>query len=346
MSTDYPGAIDTLTNPTTSNTLNNPSHSAQHANANDAIEAIETKVGTGASTATSGTVLRGTGAGTSEWAQVNPSTDLATLTSATLRGLLTDETGTGVAVFGTAPTISNPTITGGGSWAGSPTITTPLVSGGVLEATTFMDTEPTDRDITLPSSHDFLIMEVLEIGATRTFEVPATSSLEILTTSHVIVHAHTSDSVGGLIPSEALNATIGCRAYRSSALTLANTGALKIILDAENFDYGSNYSTTTGTFTAPMTGLYFAVWTSQVSNVDAAGNQYIGYIYKNGAEYARAKGYAGLANNDPSFTVATLVDLTVNDTIEFYASHDSATSPETVSNSSSSTFMSLDFRGA
>lgn len=46
MSTAYPGAIDTLTNPTGTDTLNSPSHSAQHANANDAIEAIETELGT------------------------------------------------------------------------------------------------------------------------------------------------------------------------------------------------------------------------------------------------------------------------------------------------------------
>lgn len=87
------------------------------------IIALATKLGTGSSTASSGTVLRGNGSGTSAWGQVDASTDLTTMTSATLRGLLTDETGTGAAVFGTAPA-----LVGGGSWAGSPTFSTPTVA--------------------------------------------------------------------------------------------------------------------------------------------------------------------------------------------------------------------------
>ena len=46
MATNYPGAIDSLTNPSSGDALTSPSHSAQHANANDAIEAIETELGT------------------------------------------------------------------------------------------------------------------------------------------------------------------------------------------------------------------------------------------------------------------------------------------------------------
>lgn len=45
MSTVFPAAKDTLSNPSATDPQNAPSHSSQHANANDAIEAIETKVG-------------------------------------------------------------------------------------------------------------------------------------------------------------------------------------------------------------------------------------------------------------------------------------------------------------
>lgn len=45
MATNYPSSIDTPTNPIAGNTLNSPSHSAQHAFENDAIVALETKVG-------------------------------------------------------------------------------------------------------------------------------------------------------------------------------------------------------------------------------------------------------------------------------------------------------------
>lgn len=46
MGTLYPGALDALTNPASSDTLDSPSHSDQHINANDAIEAIQAELGT------------------------------------------------------------------------------------------------------------------------------------------------------------------------------------------------------------------------------------------------------------------------------------------------------------
>lgn len=45
MSTSYPAALDSLTNPSSTDSLALPSHASQHANANDAIEAIETALG-------------------------------------------------------------------------------------------------------------------------------------------------------------------------------------------------------------------------------------------------------------------------------------------------------------
>lgn len=45
MATNFPTSLDALTNPSGSNTLNSPSHASQHGNANDAIEAMQTKIG-------------------------------------------------------------------------------------------------------------------------------------------------------------------------------------------------------------------------------------------------------------------------------------------------------------
>ena len=45
MAINYPESLDTLSNPNSTDKLSNPSHSEQHANANDAIEALQTKVG-------------------------------------------------------------------------------------------------------------------------------------------------------------------------------------------------------------------------------------------------------------------------------------------------------------
>lgn len=45
LATNFPNSLDTLANPNSTDSLSNPSHSQQHINANDAIEALQTKVG-------------------------------------------------------------------------------------------------------------------------------------------------------------------------------------------------------------------------------------------------------------------------------------------------------------
>lgn len=53
MATNFPTTLDTLTNPTATDKVNSPSHADQHANANDAIEALQVKVGIDSSAVTS-----------------------------------------------------------------------------------------------------------------------------------------------------------------------------------------------------------------------------------------------------------------------------------------------------
>lgn len=70
---NYPVSLDTITNPTSGNTLDNPSHSLQHSDANDILEALETKVGIGASpagSATSGHALVASTGGTTSWTTI------------------------------------------------------------------------------------------------------------------------------------------------------------------------------------------------------------------------------------------------------------------------------------
>lgn len=50
MATNYPTSIDSFTNPTSGDTLDSPSHAAQHANINDAMVAVQTKLGVGSGT--------------------------------------------------------------------------------------------------------------------------------------------------------------------------------------------------------------------------------------------------------------------------------------------------------
>lgn len=46
MATNYPGSIDSITRPLTSNPMNSPSHTQVHDDVADAVEAIETELGT------------------------------------------------------------------------------------------------------------------------------------------------------------------------------------------------------------------------------------------------------------------------------------------------------------
>lgn len=111
MSTNFPTSLDTFSNPGAGSSITSPSHATQHSDANDAIEAVEAKLGTGASTPASSKFLVGTGAGASAWTKDVPTgtvvgtSDVQTLTNKTL----------------TSPTINTATIV-------NPTITTDSIS--------------------------------------------------------------------------------------------------------------------------------------------------------------------------------------------------------------------------
>ena len=52
MATGFPTSLDALTNPLSTDVLTSPSHADQHANANDAVEALQVKVGVDGSAVT------------------------------------------------------------------------------------------------------------------------------------------------------------------------------------------------------------------------------------------------------------------------------------------------------
>lgn len=63
----YPTSLDSLTNPSGTDSVATVSHSAQHSNANDAIEALQAKLGISASTAITNSIFAGNGSGSSIW---------------------------------------------------------------------------------------------------------------------------------------------------------------------------------------------------------------------------------------------------------------------------------------
>lgn len=52
MATNFPTSLDSLINPVSTDKLNSPPHATQHTNANDAIEALQAKVGVNSSAVT------------------------------------------------------------------------------------------------------------------------------------------------------------------------------------------------------------------------------------------------------------------------------------------------------
>lgn len=72
MPINFPASLDSFPNPTAGSYEDEVGleHHIQHANANDAAEANQAKLGIGASTPAANTVLRGTGTGSSGWGQV------------------------------------------------------------------------------------------------------------------------------------------------------------------------------------------------------------------------------------------------------------------------------------
>lgn len=136
MATNYPSTVDdgtTLPNPTGTSYQNSPDHAGLHSNAQDAVKALEAKLGTTASTPTLGQLLVGIGLGTSTWSKASPTgvivgtTDTQTLTSKTL----TNPTVNG-------GTLSNVTVTSdsisGFTTAGSGTVYGLGVISGVISS--------------------------------------------------------------------------------------------------------------------------------------------------------------------------------------------------------------------
>lgn len=126
--TNFPGALDSLTNPSGTSLVTSPDHAAQHANVNDAMEAVEAKLGVGASTPTLNRILKGAGNGTSTWGTTldNFTFGTPTITGGTINNAVM---GTPTVTGGTfnTPTIGTPTITGG---LNNMTIGTPAITGG------------------------------------------------------------------------------------------------------------------------------------------------------------------------------------------------------------------------
>lgn len=182
MATNFPGSLDdntNLPNPGTGSFTNNPSHAGQHDNENDAIKAIEAKIGIGASTPTSGKVFRGTSAGVSSWGALVLTTDVTGLLPVANGGTgVGASTGTVAVVLSTSPTIITALMTGSnGKTAldfadGASSVNNLRATASATTVAPSLSTVGTDTNIPLnlaPKGNELVQMSGVSIDPTNSF---------------------------------------------------------------------------------------------------------------------------------------------------------------------------------
>lgn len=112
MPTDYPGNVDGVKLPNPGALSSTLGHASLHYNVNDALIALQNKLGTGATTPAPNTVLRGTSNGVTGYGPVNLGTDVTgSLPVASLTGVLPPANGgTGLTTITALALLILPTI--------------------------------------------------------------------------------------------------------------------------------------------------------------------------------------------------------------------------------------------
>lgn len=240
MATRFPSAgIDdssTLPNPNTTDKTNSPSLAGQQGNQNDAIKAIETKLGTGTSTPVANTFLLGTGTGTSAWSAV---------TSAQLISAVSDETGTGSLVFNSTPTLITPKV----DTINESTLNNGVTVGGVNIRSGALTTS--NSVVTTNITNASVTANKLATGASSA----TVNTSETTTSGSYVSLATATDSVTVIIGANGLAlVTIGC--WMSCSLASGN---------AVRMSFAASGANTIGAGTAPY-NIVYQTWTTNAFN--------------------------------------------------------------------------------
>jgi len=115
------------------------------------------------------------------------------------------------------------------------------------------------------------------------------------------------------VSSEKLDLTIGARAYRNAAVSYS--AEADIVFDVENWDLGSDFSTSTGRFTAPVTGYYDVTCQVRITDLGDTNTANL-RLYGNSVQVSLATVVGASAGGDPSLSATDTIYLTATQEIK------------------------------
>ena len=111
------------------------------------------------------------------------------------------------------------------------------------------------------------------------------------------------------------------RAYKSGAQSVNALSVTEIEFDAEAFDTGNNFNTSTYTYTVPSDGIYYFNYTIGLSSFDADARMQL-YIKVGGSNATFAPlTVGGSGTNNASYNASILLDLSTSDAVTFNVFH-------------------------
>ena len=234
----FPTSVDTLTNPSAIDSTATVSHSGQHSDANDGIEALQAKVGADGSAVTT--------------------THDYKLSGVTGSDLSCSLTGT--------ETLTNKTLT-------SPLMTSLTATSSSLIDTTLTGTTTMTGTTTIDVSSDYF---ALTLGSDATGDVFYRNASGYLTRLGIGSTDEVLKVAGGLPVwgTDSISGGIKVRAVKSSTQSLTTSAPVKITFENEDFDTGTDF--TGSTFTSPASGYY--IISSRLSNDKARSIQSYIYV--------------------------------------------------------------------
>ena len=137
--------------------------------------------------------------------------------------------------------------------------------------------------------------------------------------AHIAADWKTAHGIWGNVKETIVSFTGQFRAYKNAAQNnLTINTYTKIALDAESYDRGGYFDSTTDyDFTAPVAGLYHFTGQVRMSTCQINKNNYIA-LYKNGSAVTEAYDSSNAAGANMTLRISDTLDLAAGDTITLY----------------------------